>query len=159
MNVEYLHDNRNGVDEHGDVVSLYDLEWEDAATQLDNDVEATYVSSIENTIRNHPAAHDIGEPEISKLAQELINELRQQHKRRRKARAIFAVLRTPGLSPEDRSAIAIEAGLPINVFEKQPEDLSVPTLASGVIMNTQGPEQQQDSDFTDVRKAAANDRD
>lgn len=158
MNVEYLHDNRNGVDEHGNVVSLHDLEWEDVATQLDNDVEATYISSIEDTIRNHPAAHDISEPEISKLAQELIDELRQRHKRRRKARAILAVIQNPDLSSEDRSAIAVEAGLPIDVFDEQPESAKLATsgLNAGEANQTY---EHQNSDSPDYRKLAANDRD
>lgn len=158
MNVEYLRDNHNGVNEHGDVVPLHDLELEDAVIQIDHEIEVAYASSIEDTIRNHPAAHDMSEPEISKLAQDLIDDLRQQHKRRRKARAIFAVIRNPSLSSEDRSAIAAEAGLPVDVFEEQPEKVQLSASTAMVNENNQAYEQ-SGSDFADWRKAAANDRD
>lgn len=149
MNVEPLSDNRNAVNEHGDVVSVHDLRDIELG-----DFDMVDASPLERSIRDHPAARDMDEPEISRLAQELINELRQQHKGRRKARAIFAVMRNRGqLSAEDQSAIAVEAGLSANVFDIQPENVSpeekTPTFDHGAI----------EPDFTDYRKAAANDRD
>lgn len=155
MNTELLHDNQNAVNEEGDVVPVYDIE---EIAHLNSDLEVICPDSIESSLRSHPAAQEMSEHEISKLAQSLIDELRQQHKRRRKARAIFAVIRNPSLSSADRTAIAVEAGLPVDVFEEQPEKAQLVTSTFATTENSQAYEQ-QGSDFADCRKAAANDRD
>lgn len=151
MSAELLHDNQNAVNEEGDVVSFHDI---DDIAHLDSDLEGIYPASIESSLRNHPAAHSMSEPEISKLAQELISELRQQHTRRRKARAIFAVMRNREyLTAEDQSAIAVEAGLSANAFDVEHDSIlpkqSEVTVDSGL----------EEPGFIDYRKAAANDRD
>lgn len=151
MNTELLHDNQNAVNEEGDVVPVYDIE---EIAHLDSDLEVIYPDSIESSLRNHPAAQDMSEHEISKLARDLIDELRQQHKRRRKARAIFAVMRNRGqLTAEDQSAIAVEVGLSADVFDVQHENAS--PKESAVISDYT----LEESEFADYRKAAANDRD
>ncbi|MNL33011.1 hypothetical protein D3C87_1548970 [compost metagenome] len=136
-------------------MSLHDLEAEDIA-HLDDEMDAAYPASIESSIRNHPSAQEMSEPEISSLAQELIDELRQRHVRRRKARAIFAVIQNPALSSEDRSAIALEAGLPVNVFNEQSATTALDPKGGG---GSRKYEQQETSDFVDFGKLAANDRD
>lgn len=150
MNTELLHDNQNAVNEEGDVVPVYDIE---EIAHLDSDLEVN-PDSIESSLRNHPAAQDMSEHEISKLARDLIDELRQQRKGRRKARAIFAVMRNRGqLTAEDQSAIAVEAGLSADVFDVQREKASPKESAMISEYNL------EESEFADYRKAAANDRD
>ncbi len=156
MNAENSMASYDVVDEEGDVVSSLDIEDIQASSiaHLDSDLDLVYALTLESSLRSHPSTQDMSEPEISKLGQELINELLQ--KPFRKGQAILTVLRNPDLSSKDRSAIALEAGLPADIFNEQPEAREVLGSKKGASGRRY---EQQSPDFIDIGKLAANDRD